>query len=455
MSVIDQYEALSFSITDAIVRRIDALQASLRSLPPTEPVLKVVNASGVVILEIAAPTDEAWNRCVDEVQMVRGVDPGLDCLFDAKSAVDAAYQTFLQAQRAQNDVLARVEAESRTVDTDVAHQVLARRRRLQGIPDSSPNAVKHDLILDAHLNERTVTSDAVRDATNALRTVLDEYKKLANDRFPATKSWGNQAVDNVASDPWSMETKRIESTLRELYDSIAPIRYELRMLTDSIRARSTMATASEKEAVRAQLAYSHSRASSRFEEADKGSEAERLSAEALVTVRSQALQVEVFDSDDWDRFAASADDVRAARVEEVDTLLDWKHTEDDARRFLERTGIRYLLLQTMIDLHHHLLVAKRLEFLTQTPHSADTILYALLHAPDEHWVRSCRPEHVSHDCVRRVLLWFAIPLQQADHQERSRLLSSGSVETRAPLPSLHDAAAALLKRFRFHSLLKR
>jgi hypothetical protein len=139
----------------------------------------------------------------------------------------------------------------------------------------------------------------------------------------------------------------------------------------------------------------------------------------------------------------------------VNTLLDWKRGENDARRFLQRVGIRYLLLQTMIDLHRHLLVAKNLQFLTQAPYSEDTILYALLHTPNEYGTESCRPEHTSDDCVRRVLLWFAIPIQEADHQERSRLLTCGSVETRATLPSLHDAAAALLKRFKFRSLLKR
>jgi gas vesicle protein len=457
MSVIDQYEALSLSITHAIARRIDVLQAELRGFPPTAPVLKVVNARGAVILEIAAPTNEAWNRYVDKVQMVRGVDPGLDLLFDSKSAVDAAYQKFLEAQKTQDDVLARIEAELRMTDTNVGHQVLSRRRILQAMPDSSLDAVKYDLAMHAHLNERTASSNALRDATDVFQTVLDEHKQLANDRFPDTKSWGDQAVDNVASDPWSMETARIKTTLRKLEDSIMPIRYQLRTFADDIRERSTMATAGELEAVRAQLAYLHFDMSNKFEESENDSEVEMAFAEELVTIRSKALLLEVFDQelDEWDKFAASADDVRTARVEQVNTLLDWKRGENDARRFLQRVGIRYLLLQTMIDLHRHLLVAKNLQFLTQAPYSEDTILYALLHTPNEYGTESCRPEHTSDDCVRRVLLWFAIPIQEADHQERSRLLTCGSVETRATLPSLHDAAAALLKRFKFRSLLKR
>ena len=423
-SIVKEYKSMKRVVTAAIVRRIDALQAELRNLPPTTPAVKVVDAEGAVVLEIAPPTNDVWDRWVDNVQCSRDVDSGLDLLFDYELHLDAVHQKFIEAQQAHADVLARIQkaiAIASKREPGIADKVLARRWGLNSGSESTPEDASNYMIRESRRHELTSTSNAVRAATATLKEVLYEYRELANDRFPLESGWGKQVVSNVASDPWTMDTTRIVDALRTLDDSIAPLQFQLSVLADEIRVRSTMAKAGAHEAAGAQLARSHGELLDRFAVAGENTKTERELAEELMTVRYNADLIGAFKGggEDWEEFIASNRDVEEANVVQVRTLLHWKQSEDDTRKLLADVGTRYFLLQTMIDLHRQLLVAKYIHSLKAD--SADTILDALRRVRSEHSTRSCRDNHASDDWARKVLLWFAIPVQEekyGDPQKR-------------------------------------
>ena len=442
--IADDYNALRSAITHAIVLRVDALQAELRRLPPTANALEIVDVDGIVVVEVAPPTDEAWNRCVDKVQTFRDVDSALDTLFDARTAVDKAHRTFTRAVHAQNDVLAKMEAEILSTPTNVGYMV--RSRRLGSV---DAETLKRDAILNAYADE--LKGCAVREATCALEYVLKEH----ND----TKDGGLQGT-NVAFDPWSMETSAIRCSIVSLQAAILPLRSQLQDVSEWIRESAKTSMVSERHATAIRLAHAHASLTRQFEDAPLGSEEEQTYARKLLLVEQTAwplIELGTLDEEDpWDTFFASRTDVLIAEATNVSTLNDWKSCEDDAKTLLGRIGFRYYLLQTMIDLHRHLLVAKSIEYLKPTqPHSADIILSALLDLANIEWPQTCRPAHVAHDCVRHVLLWFANSYQDhvyANHETRCRTsfveldcdtILNEEVETRRVLPSLYDAAQAL------------
>lgn len=464
-SIYETHESLIFAITHAIVRRVDALQTALRSLPPTAYALQVVDAEGRVVLKVAAPTNEAWNRCVDKVQTFRNVDPGLDALFDARNEVDTAYQEFVQSVQLQNEVLARMEAEVRSTPTDVGYTVQSRR---QGTMD--PETLKQNAILDAYANQLTRCASGLRDATDALEHTLKQYEVIADGRLPG---WGDDGIDNVDLDPWTMTESRIRHSLVSLEMRIVPVRFQLQDLAESIQRTAKISTAAERLTTTVRLAHAHSTLSLDFQNAPPGSEAEESAARELVHVRKvawpflkEAAGIPE-DEEVWDSFGASDTDVRTSEESKALTLHEWKCYEDDAQTLLQASGFHYYLLQTMIDLHCHLLVAKSIAYLKPAqPHSPETILSALLNLADIKWSQSCRPEHVSRDCINRVLYWFARAHKDetyATHEIRCQTsfleldcnesLIKEVAQTRATLPSLHDAAAALLGRFKVRSVL--
>jgi len=527
-----------------MAKRTAALVALLRRLPPTEGIVHVARLDGEVVCDLPAPSTAEWNAYLDSMPegSLWNKDPGLEVLFDFEIELEEMREALLERM---NDRGALQQEVDRLVNRFVAHQ--------QNTPPLAADAdapvlidedsVRHlETIATVH-HQRMVTADdpgpalpefyravllkqegvlASFDASlKAVFTCAQAYNAFLNQNHwifqmgmperGTRNGWRQEdRCDNVATAPWTMNSQRVDTTIRTMRRRLADVVETVVLGADGLKSAAKTVVVSEYRALMTRLSQKMLRLDTEIGELATRQEetgtdfaaVDSMRLEALIVERSDmhvrvveplvhqfAQQMETSGTETgvtnangdrcvelaWETFKQFGEPTHTTRLDEyvkaqADAEANLESTKERVSVVLQKIKWDYYVLGTLTVVHEHLAVAWKIWRLLpaeKRPPNAvepETLLRLFGQVADEeHWRGTPRAVEAVADCVAFLFEWFAQGPLGEDYTDR--FLSDSIVQTlapyandpnrpsalyvrpvAAPLPSLREAAAALADR---------